>query len=1592
MRLLLTVVPERGEPADVAVRCDPDALVGDVARHLADLVAGPGAAGARRAPSAGAADGLPAGVVVRDTGRRFGIVEEASGPEPVARADATPGPDTLQGTVPNPVPTTVPNPVPNPVPATRPGPALVVDGRVLDPEQPVVESPLRHGAIVGLGAPPAVTAAEPTGVVELRVVSGPGAGTVRRLGVGSHLVGPQPGASLVLPPGSASVRVDVDVAGTATLVPEAGHDETVAPPSRTMPLEGPVVVPRGPGDVAEPVRRGRRRTAPEVAVPGQVQLDPEAERAAVELERRPLTGPVAWEPGRALTVGPCLLELTTPSPPDASLSASPAGATMDLNRPPRLLPAPRTTEFALPKEPARPSRQPIPFLVVLAPMVMGVGMYFVTQRIYTLLFVALSPLLMIANWWQGRRSQSARYAEQLAEHVRRRTAVEAAAAEALELERAARRGESPDPAELLLQATGPRARLWERRRTDPDWLVVRVGTADQPSEVRLADPSRERHQGALTWTAPDVPVTVALGKAGVTGVAGPQAVRDAVADGVLAQVAVLHSPADLAMVVLAADGAARRDWLRWLPHLRTADSSDTLAAIGTDDETTSRRLGELTALLEHRRQEAADGRAAAFAPVLVVLDGARTLRLAPGMVPLLREGPSLGLVFLCLDDDVRLLPEECQVVVDAGADLLRVTTTGRGTVEAVRPDLVPDGWAERVARALAPVRDVSAAGEVARVPATSRLLDVLRLNDPTGEQVAARWRQGGRTTTAVIGEDADGPFSIDLRRDGPHGLVAGTTGSGKSELLQTLIASLAVANRPDEMTFVLVDYKGGAAFKDCAHLPHTVGMVTDLDGHLTGRALESLGAELRRREHQLADAGAKDIEDYLAARGPGDLPMPRLVLVIDEFAAMVSELPDFVTGLVDIARRGRSLGVHLVLATQRPAGVVSAEIKSNTNLRIALRVTDPGDSQDVVESDAAARIEPTTPGRAYARLGHSQLLLFQAARVGGRPRGDAPAQVSVRPLAWSTLGTPAPRLVLGEQESNAPTDLSVLVGAVTQAAGIAGVEPQPSPWLPALPERVLLADHLPGAGEGDGTGREVPAGPRLVPAAARAGRDVPAVPLGLADLPSAQRQETMTWDLARAGHLAVAGQARSGRSSVLRLVAAGLAELTDPRDVHVYGLDCGNGALLPLVAMPHVGAVVTRDQPDRVRRLLTLLGTEVARRQQLLARGGYADVAEQRAAASAGEELPYLVLLLDRWEGFLGAFEQSDGGQLVEQVVSLLREGQAVGLRGVLTGDRSLLIGRMGAVLEDRLLLRMASADDFSLVGIRQCDVPTRIPAGRGFRSGEHPTEVQTALLTADPAGTAQVAALQEVARRAATRAGHVPAAQRPRRVDELPLVVTLAEVQELRETAARPGELLVGVGGDTLASRGLDVADDGPGLLVVGPPRSGRSSALMATVEDALGRGWRVSVVAPRRSPLRELEGRRGVRAVLGADAPPDDLTAALDSSGPRLLVIDDFEVLGAEHALAAVAEDYLKRIRDSGDAIAVACGVDEVSGMYRGVTATMRKARTGVILAPRSSADGDVLSVRLPRSVGGPVPPGRAVLVRAGGWEWVQVPVLGV
>ena len=906
-------------------------------------------------------------------------------------------------------------------------------------------------------------------------------------------------------------------------------------------------------------------------------------------------------------------------------------------------------------------------------------------------------------------------------------------------------------------------------------------------------------------------------------------------------------------------------------------------------------------------------------------------------------------------------------------------------------DQVSVGWADRVARALAPVRDVSRDDSDSMIPDSARLLDLIHMPDPHPDLVLMAWQKRGRTTKVPIGVSADGPFILDLSADGPHGLVAGTTGAGKSELLQTIIAVLCVANRPDAMTFVLIDYKGGSAFKDCARLPHTVGMVSDLDGHLTVRALDSLGAELKRREEMLLHAGAKDIEDYWdTKRLRPELnlaPMPRLVLIIDEFAAMVADLPDFVNGLIDIARRGRSLGVHLILATQRPAGVVSADIRANTNLRIALRVTSSDESADVIDAPDSAYIAKSTPGRCYVRSGASNLVAVQSARIGGRRPGSGPvtASAQVMPVPWRGLGRalpapgPVPGRAAGSDEETMETDLSVLVDAIAAANVKAGLGQQRRPWLEPLPEIVTLGE---------------------LPAAADGHADIAPIPYGLTDLPHRQARAPLTLDFPSAGHTVIAGAARSGRSSLLRTLAGAVALHTSPADVHIYGIDCGAGALLPVSELPHCGAVVAREQTDRVERLLSKLRHEIARRQQLLAAQGFAGLAEQRAATSGEERLPWMLLLLDWWEGYFAAFGEYDMGRLVESLLQVLREGSAVGLRAVVTTDRAALLGQIGTVFAHRMIFRLTDPSDCSLAEIRERALPAHQPDGRlMFGAKPNPLEAQVALLDPDPTGLAQVSALRRIADDARRRygrqpsghlpSGHLPRDHRPLRVDALPPRITVAETYRLDPDFAPPSPLwaMVGAGGDELSPQGLDVAEEGPGIVVAGPPRSGRSTTLITMARSLIAQQTPILLIAPRRSPLRSLEGTPGVLGVLGAELDVEYLRATLNPLDRYVVLVDDAEML-----YNAPNSEILERIivsgRDADHGLILAGNTADLGSCYSGFIAAARKSRCGVLVAVDTPDDGDLFGVRLPRNAG-PGPLGRGLLFRTGRAAPIQLAV---
>lgn len=1409
-------------------------------------------------------------------------------------------------------------------------PALYIGTDPVDPEATLQVAGVRDGMDLGLGVP-VPREPEPEGRTELRVVSGPGAGTVFRL-----------------PPGD----YDIGSADTCRIRLAAGTPAFAA--RLRVRLDGG----------AELVRAG------------QAMLD-----------GKPVADASAWREGSQLTVGDSLLELASGSSAKAPLTPAADGLGLEFNRPPRFVPAPAGANYRLPAPPVKPDKRPIPLLpILLLPAGSAVVAITVTGR-WTFVFIALlSPIAALVTQFGGRKQAMLKYQEQLADYEQKLARLRADIEAAVLKEQHNLRLSLPDPASLLRMAAQPSERLWERRWQDPDFLAVRVGTADLPSSLSVEDPTLDEHRRTTVPQLNQVPVSVPLRRAGVTGLAGSGA--GGLAGWLAAQAASLHSPADLRIVVLAgSEGERDWSWTRWLPHCQP-QGEDAYALVGSTTESLARRIGELGQLVAARVQAGSElvrGGVNGYPDVLVVLDQARRARSLPGVIALLRDGPSVGVYTICMDREERLLPEECGAVVvtDPAATGSRVRTGVGAALEDVRPDSPEPGWYEHLARALAPLRGVGDNDESA-LPGSVRLLDLLNVEPPTAEAVVAGWSLGGRSTRAVLGTGYDGPFSVDLVRDGPHALIAGTTGSGKSELLQTLVATLAVVNRPDEMTFVLVDYKGGSAFAECADLPHTVGMVTDLDTRLVERALVSLGAELRRRETMLAQAAAKDIEDYLdkRARGGDALPpLPRLLLVIDEFASMARELPDFISGLVNIAQRGRSLGIHLVLATQRPSGAVTPDIRANTNLRIALRTTDTSESRDIIDAPDAGDISPGTPGRAYARLGPSALLPFQSGRVGGRRPGgslavDTEVPVRARTVSWQELGGPlrAGRPG-GSSDGSVPTeaitDLAVLTAAVAEAARVAGVAKQPSPWLPALP---AVLEWTP------------PLAPK--PSADR-GAALPAVEYGLVDLPARQSRSALVFDLDRAGHLHLIGSPRSGRSQSLRTLAAALAQAHGADDLHLYGIDCGNGALNALTALPHCGAVVDRNQTERLGRLLDRLTAELTSRQGVLGARGTADLAELRRMAAPEERLPHIVVLVDRFEVFEREYSSFDNGSYLERMIRLLRDGAGVGIHLVLAGDKVLGNSRFGGTTEDKIVLRMNDRADYSSVGVPTKAAPADPAPGRGLRTQDM-SEAQIAVLGSDLSGTAQAQVLVGLGAELTTREADVPAARRAPRLDLLPDRISYPEAAALR---AGPGAMrpLVAVGGDTLTALGPDLAEV-PTFAIAGPPRTGRSTALLTVALSLLDSGTGVIVLAPRRSPLRELAGRPGVAAVItDVEVPVDTFRGVLGDIPEEnaVIVIDDAELfMGAEidPDLALLARGGA----GNGWGVVVAGNAESMSLSLAGWMGQVKRNRTGMLLSPQSLGDGEVIGVKLSRGLVGQAPrPGRGLLhLGDGTLASVQVP----
>jgi len=1310
--------------------------------------------------------------------------------------------------------------------------------------------------------------------------------------------------------------------------------------------------------------------------------------------------------GQSLVLGDTTLTFAVAAGIDAAVARQITQASLPFTRTPRVEPRYPGQEFPAPEIPNEFEKPLFPWLLMLVPLALGLTVFLVTKNPLSLLFVALSPMMMVGNYLMGRRRVARQRDSAIGRFEAQLAALEAKLAAEVPHERAVRDQEAPSVRYALAAAEAGDPLLWTRRPEHWQFLHVRWGTGRSPSRNTVSEPRNsqglpefaERVQQLIDRhrTIDAVPIVEDPRVAGGLGVVGePEQAYD-ITRALLTQWIALHSPAELVVTALTgAQGAHELEWLKWLPHTSStfspipgphlADGAATAATLLAQlEELVGERLARAEKADEYRPALESQLRAVSAGSRVGEKDGEWKPPLLPAvvvlvthdapvdrgrMIQLLERAAAAGVVPLFVSPSASQLPAACRTFVElTGGPTGRVHFVRHGTtVEHVVVEGVSRAEASRLGRALSGFVDEGAAkADASDLPLTMPILALLGPDMAgDGSAVIDRWQQNFSlavaaavrpanrppTLRALVGSTGADAMHLDLRAQGPHALVGGTTGSGKSEFLQAWVLGMAAEYSPQRVTFLFVDYKGGSAFAECVKLPHCVGLVTDLDQHLVRRALTSLRAELRHREEVLNHRKAKDLLE-LEERGDPSCP-PALILVIDEFAALVGEVPEFVDGVVDIAQRGRSLGIHLIMATQRPAGVIRDNLRANTNLRIALRMNDEADSVDVVGSAEAARFDPTLPGRAIAKTGPGRLVQFQSAYAGGwsSPEEDRP-EILIHDLRfgaetpWRRDAEPAAPREAG------PNDQARLVKALGSAARATRVAHPRRPWLDALERSYDLIEL------GPTTDAE------LV--------------LGLSDLPQDQDQAPVHFTPDEDGHLLVYGTGGSGKSAVLRTLAAGAGITPTGGPVEVYALDFSSGGLRMLEVLPHVGSVIPGDDSQRVARLLRTLKTELERRGRDYSQVDADSITRYREIARRPDE-PRILLLLDGYPAFRAEYEAPLGrSQWYAVFQQLLTEGRQLGIHVALTADRPAAVpGAVSASVPRRLVLRLADEAMYAMLDVPNDVLNPGSPPGRGVLDQ---LEVQVAILGGQGTAADQSRAMRRLAHML-TASGRTPA----RPIRSMPMEFALEVLP--REVLGRP---VLGISGDDLLPCGF--APEGV-MLLGGGPTSGRSNGLRAIVRS-LGRwnpGMSLHYFGARRSTLVNESGISGVAVgpdevaeaarALAAELALHDLER--QPTGVIIEAVADFLHSPADSALV----DLVKTVKRTGHLLVA----ESETGTWRSsftLLSEIKSGRRGVLLQPDSLEGEAILGTAFPKVSRNEFPPGRGYLVNGGKAVMIQLP----
>lgn len=896
--------------------------------------------------------------------------------------------------------------------------------------------------------------------------------------------------------------------------------------------------------------------------------------------------------------------------------------------------------------------------------------------------------------------------------------------------------QNPSPLKSVQRIENRESNLWERTPESPDFLDIRIGTGSRPFLVELKVPEQRGYEENTLvteaqnvkrdfTTIPNGHISISLKKNDVIGVVGNKEDRLNFIRTVTTQIMTHHAPNEVKIAAFYHEREKKQwDWMRWLPHVWDEQRSMRFLA---ENEQNAQKLAEsLFTPLNMRRIYNSSAQAdekVPLIPMYIFFLSAREFLEDDPLIPmLLREGKSVGASTFVFAEQKERLPMECDIVISLNGENGELVETfsnsaeNSGTTRAsFKVDRLSFERCELGARSIAPIRMKSSTA--ANIPKVLTFLDLFQVKKMEELQVLDRWNENRYPTSLPVPigvrEGSKPVFlnihdKIEKKGHGPHGLMAGTTGSGKSEVIQSIIAALAVTYHPHEMAFMLIDYKGGGMSNTFSGLPHIIASITNLeDPNLIERARISLKAELERRQKLFIQAGnVQHLDEYYETTWREKEPLPHLFIVIDEFAQMKKEQPEFMDELISVAAIGRTLGVHLLLATQKPSGVVNDKIWSNSRFRICLRVQDDADSREMLKIPDASKIN--VPGRGYLQVGSNEILeLFQSAWSGAPYSPDEEKVVAI--VDFTEVKLSGKRIKVKKRPkpmTNSPKQLQAFIRYIQTISEKENIKPLPGPWLAPLPEKLLLNRFYEIENWNMDLWKQREEDLQLT--------------VGLIDDVANQAQYPLKLDL-QEGHLNIYGMPGTGKTTLLQTIIMSLALSHTPEEVNFYVVDFGR-MFLDFRDLPHVGGIVQEDEIEKMKRLFSFLRKEVTYRKECFSDMGAKSFAMYNRMVET--KIPAIVIMIDGYIRFRSEYEKEN--EILEQ---LLRESSTYGIYFYFSLNQTTdMFDRVRNNIPMAISFELQDRTEYySLVGRPNFPL-IDVPSGRGLTKGQPPELFQAAL------------------------------------------------------------------------------------------------------------------------------------------------------------------------------------------------------------------------------------------------------------------------